>query len=114
MKYKVIKLLIGILLIVFVLYVYPIGKLMFSNVQVTKAILWDEYYVKASCNRYEYDIFCDYMKGKGWIENKSARLGGLHIFERKGETKGITNTDVKTIVVNGKLNFQALTHRFMK
>lgn len=107
MKFKVIKLLIGILLISFVLYVYPIGKLMFSNAEVTKAIFWDEYYVKVSSDKYEYDIFCEYMESKGWIENKNKRFGGLHVFENNGDTKEIVNTDIKTVIINGKLNFQS-------
>ncbi|MDF2678298.1 MAG: hypothetical protein K0Q97_2645 [Bacillota bacterium] len=113
MKSKLIKLVIGILFIVLILYLYPIGKLVFSNVEVTKALLWDEYYVKVTSDKYELDILKDYMESKGWIENESKRLGGLHIFERNGEEKGILNTAIKTIVVDGKLNVVSFIFRFL-
>lgn len=45
------------------------------------------------------------MAEKGWMENDSKRMGGLHVFEKNGNEKPILNTDVKTVFIDGKFNF---------
>ncbi|MBP3951790.1 hypothetical protein [Bacillus suaedae] len=105
MKSKVIKILLGLVLFAIILYVYPIGKLALTDTQVTKSLLADEYYVKISSDDYDFDVFRDYMESRGWKENEDKRMGGMYAFEKNGETKEIINTQVKTIFVDGKLNF---------
>jgi len=104
-KSKIIKILIGLALFAFILYVYPIGKLAFTDTQVTRSLFADEYYVKMSSDDYDFDVFRDYMESRDWKENEGKRMGGLHVFEKNGETKEIINTQVKTIFIDGKLNF---------
>jgi len=44
------------------------------------------------------------MENKGWIENSSKQTGGLHTFEKNNLTKEILNTDIKTVIIDGKFN----------
>ncbi|WP_096154096.1 MULTISPECIES: hypothetical protein [Bacillus] len=105
MKSKVIKLLLGLVLFAIILYVYPIGKLALTDTQVTKSLFADVYYVKTSSGENDFNIFRNYMGSRGWKENEDKRIGGLYIFEKNGEIKEVINTQVKTIFVEGKLNF---------
>ncbi|WP_064093356.1 hypothetical protein [Rossellomorea aquimaris] len=105
MRSKFNNILLGLVLFAIILYVYPIGKLAFTDTQVTKSLLVEEYYVKISSDDYDFDVFRDYMESRGWKENGDNRMGGLYVFEMNGERKEIINTQIKTIFVNGKLNF---------
>lgn len=105
MRSKVIKLVLGLVVFAIILYVYPIGKLAFTNTQITKSLYVDEYYAKISSNKFDFNVFRDYMESRGWKENENKRIGGLHVFEKNGETKAIINTQIKTIFIDGKLNF---------
>ena len=105
MKSKSIKILLALILFAIILYVYPIGKLALTNTSVTKSLLTDEYYVKISSDDYDFDVFRDYMESRGWEENEDKRMGGLYVFEKNGDTKEIINTQVKTVFIDGKLNF---------
>jgi hypothetical protein len=99
---RVIKILIGVVLISFVLFLFPIGKLILTDTAITKALFIDQYYAKISAGENDLDVFRDYMESKGWTENET--LGGLLIFEKNGEIKRIEDTDIKTILIDGKLN----------
>ncbi|WP_373233404.1 hypothetical protein [Cohnella sp.] len=105
MKYKVIKTAIGVVVLAIALYVYPIGMLALTDTQVTKSLFADEYYVKTTAGENDFNVFREYMRSKGWKENEDKRMGGLYVFEKNGDTKEIINTQVKTIFVDGKLNF---------
>ena len=83
---------------------YPIGRLAFTDTTITKSLFIDQYYAKISSDENDFDVFCEYMESKGWIGNESERLGGLSVFEKNGKTKYILNTDIKTIIIDGKLN----------
>lgn len=103
MKYKGSKVLLGIIVIIIVIYLYLIGKLMLTNNIITKSLFREKYYAKVSSNESDTEVFRKYMETKGWSEVEV--LGGLHIFKKGNETKKILNTDIKTITVDGKLNF---------
>ena len=105
MRSEFIKILLGLVLFAINLYVYPIGKLALTDIQVTKSLLAEEYYVKISSDEYDFDVFLDYMESRGWKVNEDKRMGGLYVFEMNGETKEIVNTQIKTIFVDDKLNF---------
>ena len=96
---------LGLVLFAINLYVYPIGKLALTDIQVTKSLLAEEYYVKISSDDYDFDVFLDYMESRGWKVNEDKRMGGLYVFKMNGETKEIVNTQIKTIFVDDKLNF---------
>jgi len=98
---KVIAFLISLFLI---LVLFPIVKLALTDAKVTKSIFMEQYYVKVSSDEYDFDVFREYMKDKGWKEVK--RLGGLHVFEKNGKKKGIVNTQIKKVFIDGKLNFK--------
>jgi hypothetical protein len=61
--------------------------------------------VKISSNEYDFDVFRKYMEDAGWYENESKRMGGFYVFEKDGKEKHILNTDIKTVFIDGALNF---------
>jgi hypothetical protein len=105
MRIKVIKSLMSLILVMVILCLYPIGKLAITEAKLTKSLFTSDYYVKISSDENDFDIFSEYMKSRGWYENESKRMGGLHVFEKNGETLEVINTDIKTIFIDGKINF---------
>jgi hypothetical protein len=105
LRSKVIKSLIGLVLVFVILCLYPIGKLAITEAKLTKALFTSDYYVKISSDENDFDVFSEYMKSRGWYEDASKRMGGLHVFEKNGETMEVINTDIKTVFIDGKINF---------
>lgn len=105
MRAKVIKSLIVLVLVIVILFLYPIGKLAITEAKVTKSLFTSDYYVEISSDEYDFDVFSEYLKSRGWYENEGKRMGGLHVFEKNGETMKVINTEIKTVFINGKLNF---------
>ncbi len=104
MKKNIIKIISILALLFIILVLFPIGKLAFTDSKIAKSLFSETYYVKISSDEYDFNVFREYMKDKGWKEIE--QLGGLHIFEKKGEKKGILNTQVKTVFIDGKLNMR--------
>ncbi|WP_026691067.1 hypothetical protein [Alteribacter aurantiacus] len=88
--------------IMLVLFLYPVGKLLFTEVKVVEATFLDVYYAQVGEGETEFDVFKEYMEEQGWIEVE--RLGSGQHFERDGNTFFIHSTDIKTIFKNGWLN----------
>lgn len=76
-----------------------------TDSKVTKGLFTSYYYIKLSSYENEFEILQKYMKDKGWHENEGKRNGGLHVFEKEGKDKRILNTSIKTVFIDGRLNF---------
>ena len=104
MKKNIIKGLIIVILLLCLILLYPIARLAITNDVIVKSLISDTYFAKISSDEYDFNVFVEYMKIDGWIENESKRMGGLHVFEKDGDKKSILNTDVKTVFIDGRLN----------
>jgi hypothetical protein len=105
MKKNILVLGFFLVFVVSALFLYPIGKLVFTDAKVTKSMFVEEYYIKVPVGASEFNILKDYLESKGWSFNKEMQMGGLYQFERQGEKIEITNKNIKTIIKNGKLNY---------
>lgn len=94
---------VGIFILMIVLY--PIIRLSLTDCKVSKSLLTDTYYVKIKFNEGEYAVFTEYMENMGWVENLGKQMGAGHYFEKNGDTKHISNRNIKTAIIDGKLNF---------
>lgn len=113
MKLKIFKMLIIIVLVSASLFLYPIAMLKLTDAEVTKSLLFNQYYVKVPSGKHEYEVFTDYMKSKGWTENKEKQMGGMHIFEKGNEGMSVSNMEIKTIIIDGKFNIEYFKGRIM-
>jgi len=112
MKKRLLKLVLLLGAILLLLVSYPLARLTFTDAKVAKSLFSDTYYVKLEADESEYHVFTDYMEGLGWVENQDLRMGGGHLFERKGASKHIINKDIKTALIDGKPNLSFLDSWF--
>ncbi|MBU9722815.1 MULTISPECIES: hypothetical protein [Bacillaceae] len=103
MKKMLLGSLISIALIVLMVFLFPIGKLIFTEANVVEANFIDIYYVSLQNEESEFEVFKQYMEDKGWTEVGAEGSGQW--FEKNNETFYITSTELKTIFVNGWPNF---------
>ncbi|RNA66875.1 hypothetical protein [Alteribacter keqinensis] len=89
--------------VLLVLFLFPVGKLYFTEAKVVEAAFLDVYYAQVGDGETEFDVFKEYMEKQGWVEVQ--RLGSGQDFERDGETFFIHSTDIKTIFRDGWVNF---------
>ncbi len=104
MKKKMIKAMSALALLFLTLVLLPVAKLTCTDAKIAKSLFSETYYVKIDSDEYDFDVFRDYMEARGWKEVD--QMGGLHVFEKDGKRKAIANTQVKTVFVDGKLNFK--------
>ncbi|MGE5396302.1 MAG: hypothetical protein ACM3MK_02055 [Chitinophagales bacterium] len=60
--------------------------------------------MKINKNEDDFEVFRKYMEMNGWKENREEQLGSMHVFEKGGQQKRVLGTQVKTAIVNGRLN----------
>lgn len=99
---KLLKLILIILIIMIIFNLISLIELVLTDTKVTKSFLVDYYFVEILANENDFDVFKDYMYKKGWEE--VYRLGGLYVFEKDDNKKVITNNQIKTILIEGRLN----------
>lgn len=96
-----IKFLSILALLLLFIFIFPITKLYFTDVKVTKAIFSELYFIERGPNESTKDLIRDYMEGEGWKEID--RLGGLQTFEKNSEKKNVLSSQIKIIFDEGKL-----------
>lgn len=104
MKKRILKIAMLIGIIVLIVTSYPVVKLAFTDSKVSKSLISDTYYVKIESDEGEYAVFTEYMESLGWVDNLDKQMGAGHIFEKNGVSKHISNRDIKTAIIDGKLN----------
>ncbi len=102
-KILISSLIVGIIILMIISY--PIMRLALTDCKVSKSLLTDTYYVKIKSDEGEYAVFTEYMEGMGWVENLGKQMGAGHYFEKNGDTKHISNRDIKTAIIDGRFNF---------
>ncbi|MCA1029449.1 hypothetical protein LCL95_00225 [Bacillus timonensis] len=105
---KVYKAILNVCMITFILLLLvmfgSIGKLIFTDSKIAKLPFTDYYLAKIESGEHDFDVFKNHMRTEGW--NEVSQFGGLHTFEKDGETMEILNTQVKTIIIDGSINLK--------
>lgn len=104
MRNFVLKATVGMVILLIVLVLFPIIRLAVTDAKVARSLFTDTYYTKVAAGETDFDVFREYMESRNWSEVD--QMGGLHVFEKDGERKLILNTQVKTVFINGRLNFK--------
>ena len=107
---KVIKVFINIFVLCSVLFLLislnSIIKLVFTDDKISKVPLTKYYLAKVQSGEQDFEVFSHYMQSKGW--NRTDQIGGISTFEKDGTQLEIVNTHVKTLIIDGNLNFQSM------
>ena len=96
-------LIIAVVFTVFISNVWSLGILVFTDAKITKAYFTPYYYASITSKEYDMTVFIVYMKQNGW--EKWERIGGLVRFYKEDQTFEILNTQVKTVIIDGKPSF---------
>lgn len=104
MKKRILVFAIMIGIITLIVTSYPVAKLALTDSKVSKSLLSNTYYIKIEIYENEYIVFSEYMESLGWKENLEKQMGAGHIFIKNGVSKHISNRNIKTAIIDGKLN----------
>ncbi|WP_078547900.1 hypothetical protein [Litchfieldia alkalitelluris] len=94
----------------FLISFIPIINLALTENKITKLPLTNYYFAKIETGEKDFDVFKEYMERNGWIITSDS--GNTHIFEKDGDQIEIIQTQVKTLFIDGNINYHYLERRF--
>ncbi len=82
-------------------------NLALTDNKVAKLPLTNYYFAKIETGENDFDVFRTYMENKGW--NLKDIEGNRHLFEKNGDQMEVINSQIKTLIIDGNINFRYLT-----
>ena len=102
---KTTKRIVAILLITpLIINAISIGRLALTDNKVANIYFTPYYFVKINSDEHENIIFDEYMSNKGW--KFYDQMGCVKYYKKGQQKKTILCTNIKTVIINGKIQFQ--------